>query len=194
MPYFCVQVVAGTPLHCPAPKEGGGEDADEEAAATPLGSILSLAFSPEGDLYIAETDSRRIHAIRLITPSGFILDFAGRQAQPRCDCPPKQTFYNLTTPQNCECVKPPKPPSRDFMVSSNAQFAAISAMTVSPDGVLHVADQGSLQILSLMHYLPSPDDLGEYRIPYPATGEIYTFNRLENFNFTSQKYMPIFDF
>lgn len=174
---MCVKVVAGTPLHCPAPKEGGGEDADEEAAATPLGSILSLAFSPEGDLYIAETDSRRVHAIRLITPSGFIMDFAGRQAQPRCDCPRKQAYYNVT----CECVNPPKPPSRDFMVSSNAQFDAISAMTVSPDGVLHVADQGSLHILSLMHYLPSPDEFGEYHIPYPATGEIYTFNRFVSF-------------
>jgi len=169
--------VAGTPLHCPAPKEDEGEDADEEAAATPLGSILSLAFSPEGDLYIAETDSRRVHAIRFITPSGLIMDFAGRQAQPRCDCPPKQAFYNVT----CECAPTPKPPpgaSREFMVSSNAQFEAISAMTVSPDGVLHVADQGSLLILSLQHYLPSPDDQVEYQIPYPATGEIYVFNRL----------------
>ncbi|XP_059486301.1 teneurin-a isoform X2 [Neocloeon triangulifer] len=171
-----VKVVAGTPLHCPAAKEQVAEDADEEATATPLGSILSIAFSPEGDLYIAETDSRRVNAIRLIDPSGRIMDFAGRQATPRCECPPKHAFYNVT----CECTPTPKAPpgaARDTVLSANAQFESISAMTVSPDGVLHVADRGSLHILSLMHYLPTADTNGDFHIPYPTSNEIYSFNR-----------------
>lgn len=36
---------------------------------------------------------------------------------------------------------------------------------------------GSLHILALQHYLPSHDENGEFHIPYPATGEIYVFNR-----------------
>jgi hypothetical protein len=49
------------------------------------------------------------------------------------------------------------------MLSSNAQFTSISALTVSPDGVLNVADQGSLHILALEHYLPTHDENGEFR-------------------------------
>jgi hypothetical protein len=53
------------------------------------------------------------------------------------------------------------------MLSSNAQFTFISAVTVSPDGVLNVADQGSLHILALEHYLPTPDENGEFRcVPF----------------------------
>jgi hypothetical protein len=53
------------------------------------------------------------------------------------------------------------------MLSSNAQFTFISALTVSPDGVLNVADQGSLHILALEHYLPTPDENGEFRcVPF----------------------------
>jgi teneurin len=54
---------------------------------------------------------------------------------------------------------------------------AISAMAVTQDNVLNVADKTSLQILSLQHYLPSPDRSTEYHIPYPSCNEIYVFNR-----------------
>ena len=180
-----VKVVAGTPLHCPLPRveESPTVEApsEKEATSTVLGSILSLAFSPIGDLYIAETDSRKVNAVRVIDPSGRISDFAGRQATPRCECPPnKGVFYNTT----CSCPTPHAAPATtpvtaatETMLSSSAQFDSISAMAVSPDGVLHVADQGSLHILSLQHYLPSPDENGDYQIPYPPTREIYTFNR-----------------
>jgi hypothetical protein len=53
--------------------------------------------------------------------------------------------------------------SKETMLSSNAQFTFISALTVSPDGILNVADQGSLHILALEHYLPTPDENGEFR-------------------------------
>ncbi|KAF4518759.1 hypothetical protein B566_EDAN006163 [Ephemera danica] len=182
-----VKVVAGTPLHCPLPRTGTEErdmemSNEEEATSTVLGSILSLSFSPIGDLYIAETDSRKVNAIRVIDPSGRISDFAGRQATPRCECPQQKgnNFFNTT----CSCptahstvAAAPSTAATETMLSSNAQFDSISAMAVSPDGVLHVADQGSLHILSLQHYLPSPDENGDYQIPYPPTREIYTFNR-----------------
>lgn len=63
------------------------------------------------------------------------------------------------------------------MSSTNTRFAAISALAVTQDNVLNVADQGSLQILSLQHYLPPHDKNSEYQIPYPPSNEIYIFNR-----------------
>jgi teneurin len=65
----------------------------------------------------------------------------------------------------------------ETLLSSNAKFQTISSLTVSPSGVLHVADQGSLHILALQHYLPSHDENGEFHIPYPPAGEVYVFNR-----------------
>lgn len=36
---------------------------------------------------------------------------------------------------------------------------------------------GSLHILALKHYLPTHDENGEFRIPYPPTSEVFVFNR-----------------
>ncbi|XP_037027391.1 teneurin-a isoform X8 [Bradysia coprophila] len=65
----------------------------------------------------------------------------------------------------------------ETLLSSNAKFQAISAIAVTQDGVINVADQGSLHILALQHYLPSHDENGEFHIPYPPTSEVYVFNR-----------------
>jgi len=76
------------------------------------------------------------------------------------------------------CVCTPTKINIDETVSStNTRFSAISALAVTQDNVLNVADQGSLQILSLQHYLPSHDKNSEYQIPYPPSNEIYIFNR-----------------
>lgn len=76
------------------------------------------------------------------------------------------------------CVCTPTKIGIDETVSStNTRFSAISALAVTQDNVLNVADQGSLQILALQHYLPSHDKNSEYQIPYPPSNEIYIFNR-----------------
>lgn len=85
---------------------------------------------------------------------------------------------NQELPPACLCGASDETTSNaETLLSSNARFQAISALTVSPGGVLHVADQGSLHILALEHYLPTHDENGEFRIPYPAAGEVYVFNR-----------------
>jgi teneurin len=76
------------------------------------------------------------------------------------------------------CVCTPTKIGIDETVSStNTRFSLISALAVTQDNVLNVADQGSLQILALQHYLPSHDKNSEYQIPYPPTNEVYIFNR-----------------
>ena len=49
-------VVAGRPLHCPLPRR-----TSDLATETTLIEPQSLAFAPNGDLYIAESDSQRIN-------------------------------------------------------------------------------------------------------------------------------------
>jgi hypothetical protein len=98
-----------------------------------------------------------------------------------CDCSSNATGSSTGTGGSCLCgalgsssatpedvIAPDhsSASSKETMLSSNAQFISISALTVSPDGVLNVADQGSLHILALEHYLPTHDENGEFRYVY----------------------------
>ena len=70
------------------------------------------------------------------------------------------------------CVKP------DQSKEACTVPGAISALAVSPDGAVHLADKQLLQILSLEYVSPQPDPLsGEYSIGWPALGEVLVFNR-----------------
>lgn len=176
-----IKVVAGTPLHCHREDNNTRPTNDKI-----LGTVLALTFAPNGDLYIAESDTHSVYYIRLIDTSGKIVHFAGKlqdKSKKNCEC-----AYNITTaspnersqelPPACLCGSTDETTSNaETLLSSNARFQAISALSVSPGGVLHVADQGSLHILSLEHYLPTHDENGEFRIPYPPAGEVYVFNR-----------------
>lgn len=70
---------------------------------------------------------------------------------------------SFSTPEDVTASDHNSASSKETMLSSNAQFTSISSLTVSPDGVLNVADQGSLHILALEHYLPIHDENGEFR-------------------------------
>lgn len=187
-----VRVVAGTPLHCTSSANSvdlSGPNGQKVAlngsvsSAGPnklkldevLGSVLAIAFSPAGELYIAARDSHRVNSIRVVDSAGRMSHFAGQQRErAQCEC-------NATTPSsgeadnNCGCGD--ESSSSETLLSSNAKFTSISALTVSPDGVLHVADQGSLHILALQPYLPDHDESGEFNIPFPPSNEVYVFNR-----------------
>ncbi|XP_075213771.1 teneurin-a transmembrane protein [Lycorma delicatula] len=184
-----VKVVAGTPLHCHTHKgdqseattepetqnsqQLGSEDTSR-ATSTALGSVLALAFSPNGQLFIADSDSRKVNAIRVVDSAGRMSDFAGRgqtNDKRECDC------MTNSTSVPCACWTDSSVNSRETLLSTTARFSSISALAVSPDGVVNVADEGSLHILSLEHYLATHDENGEFRIPYTATGEEYVFNR-----------------
>lgn len=69
-----IKVVAGTPLHCNA-----NGDNKNQTSQQVLGTVLALAFSPNGYLYVADSDSRRINSIRVIDTAGSMKSIAGRQ-------------------------------------------------------------------------------------------------------------------
>uniref|UniRef100_A0A1I8NSP3 Uncharacterized protein n=1 Tax=Stomoxys calcitrans TaxID=35570 RepID=A0A1I8NSP3_STOCA len=77
-----IRVVAGTPLHC----NNNGQDKTNKTTDNVLGTVLAMAFSPFGDLYIADSDSRRVNSIRVVDTSGNMRYFAGKQENAGKDC------------------------------------------------------------------------------------------------------------
>ncbi|XP_048481184.1 teneurin-m isoform X4 [Plutella xylostella] len=151
-----VKVIAGRPLHCPSPLTG--YDMELATYAT-LVMPQSIAFGAAGDLYVAESDSQRINRVRLITTDGKISLYAG--AESKCNC----------LERGCDCFE------ADHFLASNSKFNTISAVTVSPDGIMHIADQANYRIRSVMASIPDASGAREYEIYSPDTQETYIFNR-----------------
>ncbi|XP_022829048.1 teneurin-m isoform X3 [Spodoptera litura] len=151
-----VKVIAGRPLHCPSPMTG--IDVELATYAT-LVMPQSIAFGSAGDLYVAESDSQRINRVRLITTDGKISLYAG--AESKCNC----------LERGCDCFE------ADHFLASNSKFNTISAVIVSPDGIVHIADQANYRIRSVMASIPDASGAREYEIYSPDTQEIYIFNR-----------------
>lgn len=151
-----VKVIAGRPLHCPSPLTG--YDMELATYAT-LVMPQSIAFGAAGDLYVAESDSQRINRVRLITTDGKISLYAG--AESKCNC----------LERSCDCFE------ADHFLASNSKFNTISDVVVSPDGIVHIADQANYRIRSVMASIPDASGAREYEIYSPDTQEIYIFNR-----------------
>ena len=65
-------MVAGRPLHC-APVGGHRSQqsfSNDWATSTNLIQPQSIAFAPNGDLYVAESDSQRINRVRMVATNG----------------------------------------------------------------------------------------------------------------------------
>lgn len=165
-PDMKIKVVAGSPLHCRAnnppsdatDKNEHGNTTAIEKSNNILGTVLSLSFAPTGELYIAEADSRRVNLIKVVDTAGKITIFAGKQQDKikdiLCEC--NSSSSTTSNPQlnrngdqinvNCPCMAnifvEETTSNAETLLSSNAKFQAISALSVSPDGVLNVADQG----------------------------------------------------
>ncbi|XP_074109179.1 teneurin transmembrane protein Ten-m isoform X3 [Cotesia typhae] len=150
-----VKVVAGRPLHCASASMSDTELATHATLVMPQ----SIAFGPSGSLYIAESDSQRINRVRVILTDGKIGPFAG--AESKCNC----------LERGCDCFE------ADHYLASTSKFNTISAVAVSPDGVVHIGDQANYRIRSVMASIPDASGAREYEIYSPDTQEIYVFNR-----------------
>ncbi|GIY16543.1 teneurin-m [Caerostris extrusa] len=138
-----LKVVAGRPLQCASQM---AKDKVEISPEIYLESPQSIAFAPNGDLYIAESDSQMINRVRVIGSDGRIQHFAGAESD--CNC----------MDQNCECF------DEEHFLAFTSKLNSISAIAVTPDGNLHISDQGNLRIRSITSSLPVPNEAHEYEI------------------------------
>lgn len=151
-----IRVIAGRPLHCATVTTP--YDTDLAIHAT-LVMPQSLAFAPNGDLYVAESDRQRINRIRVIGTDGKISAYAG--AESKCSC----------LDRGCDCFE------ADHYLATSSKFNIISALAVTPDGHVHIADQANYRIRSVISSLPEAGASKEYEIYAPSAQEIYVFNR-----------------
>uniref|UniRef100_A0A146KU89 Tenascin-like protein n=4 Tax=Lygus hesperus TaxID=30085 RepID=A0A146KU89_LYGHE len=149
-----IKVMAGRPLHCQA----RGVDSESATQAT-LVMPQSIAFSATGDLYIAESDSQRINRVRVVGTDGRISHYAG--AESKCNC----------LDRGCDCFE------QDHFLASTSKFNTISSVIVSPDGILHIADQANYRIRSVIASIPEASHSREYEVYSSETQELYIFNR-----------------
>lgn len=158
-----VKVIAGRPLHCASPNVG--YDIELATHAT-LVMPQSIAFSSSGELFVAESDSQRINRVRVISTDGKISPYAGIES--KCNC----------LERGCDCYE------ADHFLATNSKFNTISAVTVSPNGHVHIGDQANYRIRSVMASIPDASTTREYEIYSPETQEIYIFNRFGQHIFT----------
>lgn len=71
-----IKVVAGSPLHC---SKAANADNKNQTGENVLGTVLAIAFSPSGALYVADSDSRRVNSVRFVDTAGNMKTFSGRQ-------------------------------------------------------------------------------------------------------------------
>ncbi|XP_026805650.1 teneurin-m isoform X3 [Rhopalosiphum maidis] len=154
-----LKVIAGRPMHCPPVGRIGLNTDQELAIQTALVMPQSIAFAPNGNMYVAESDSQRTNRIRVISTEGKISRFAGTES--KCNC----------LDRGCDCYE------EDHYLAATAKFNTISSITISPDGVIHVADQANYRIRSIMSRSPEATATREYEVYSPTTQELYVFNR-----------------
>lgn len=161
-----IKVVAGQPSHCRSTASEGKPVANISNSTvndfredSNLGTILAIAFAPSGILYIAESDSKKTNTIKAVDPSGKVTHFAGKlqenMKELSCECNSSLSSTVATNGNSkiedgagCPCrlsvaAGDEPPTSTETLLSSNAKFQTISALAVTPDGVLNVADQGT---------------------------------------------------
>ena len=153
---YRVRLMAGKPLQCTSRWQ---RTPPEQAAQTTLVSPQSLAFSPGGDLLVAESDSQRVNRVRVIQTDGSIQPLAG--GEPKCNC----------REEDCRCF------DEEHVLASDALLGGISALAVTPDGAVHISDQANYRIRTVSAPLPAADQRGSYHIHAPDAGHTYIFNR-----------------
>ncbi|XP_075677439.1 teneurin transmembrane protein Ten-m isoform X1 [Dermatophagoides pteronyssinus] len=168
-----IVIVAGRPSHCPSyihhrHQTNESEDKKElsdskEPLATQvfLETPQAITFGPNGDLYIAESDSQNTNRVRVVSVSDQrISRFAG--ADINCSC----------MDISCKCFSP------DDLLAVNVHLSTISSITVTPDGKVHISDQENLRVRTVYSPLPQQNpSTGEYEIVWPETHEVFVFNR-----------------
>ena len=151
-----LKVVAGRPLHCSRPRSSFFTNF---ASYTTLSSPQAITFSPAGELYIGESDSRRINRVSVVGTDGRIGLFAGKDS--KCNC----------QESSCNCF------NANNNLAVHSQFRFISGLASTPDGSLHICDQTNYRIRTIKNQIPRINAAQQYEVHSPETRETYVFNR-----------------
>jgi len=138
-----VLVVAGRLLHCPLRQADSGlvfsaaDDVDCVSGCPAVDAVLHspqhLAFAPDGQLYVVESGAD-VSRVRSVDTDGLIRAYVGSDASGEvpqsadCDCRGR--------PSPCTCYD-----DRE-QLATRMKLATPTAVTVTPDDVVHVADMG----------------------------------------------------
>ncbi len=153
-----IKIVAGRPLHCPPPAASTqSPSSQDDPQSSGLLEPQSISFSANGELYIAESDGKRINRVRRLVHNTIEI-IAGTTA---CNC----------MDPGCNCYDP------DSYLASSTPFSAISSLAVSPDGKIYVADEGNLRIRAIASQMPTKEEDEVFEVPDPGSQELYIFNR-----------------
>lgn len=179
-------VVAGRPLHCPPKNPNINPLLTEDQTGPRLANDVVLeapqhiTFAQNGYLYITESDGKYINRIREVSTDGTISHYAGDK--PKCSCQDLE----------CKCYDPKEALATKMLLHSP------TAITVTPDNVLHVSDMGNLRIHSIVATLPERNQFGMFEVLYPQTQELYIFNRfgqhISTKNIITDQYMYNFTY
>jgi len=172
-------VVAGRLLHCPLRHADagllGGADADCVSGCAAVDAVLQspqhVAFGPDGQLYVVESGAA-VARVRAVDTDGLIRTYVG--ADDRAD--------GGGGGGDCECEQASCVCHHDEHVderlATRMTLASPTAVTVTPDDVVHVADMASLRVYSVVPPLPAADRrTGRYLVLDASAGQTYTFNR-----------------
>jgi len=142
-----VILVAGRSTLCPPINASADEAASgSRAVDSVLEHVENLAFSPDGDLYLVESDGEGIRRVRFVDTAGRLRHYAGTQ----CPCPP-------TAAGRCACP---------------GTVGVPAAVALTPDGVVHVADTGRACVHSAVGAEPDVDRYGQMTIVDAAARQV----------------------
>jgi len=154
-----VIVAAGQPPHCSL--MNNSSSSTSSSSVSPSGKSLSavdgrlehaqnFAFSPDGEMYLVESNAADVNRVRVVDSAGRLRHYIGSQ----CDCHRQP---------NCRC--------------NISLLSTPSAVSVTPDGIVHIADTGTACVHSAVTAEPVPDRSGQYEVVYGPQNEVYVFNR-----------------
>ena len=121
--------------------------------------VRSVAVSEIGDVFIAETDEKKLNQIRKFSTGEKVLKLVAGVGS-NCDCDPK----------HCPCD------DAGPVLGPEGHLHSPVSIAIGPDGKIYVADLGNNRLKILKFGLPELK-MRTYEVRNPVRNEIFLFNR-----------------
>ncbi|XP_035700318.1 teneurin-3-like [Branchiostoma floridae] len=174
------QVIAGQQAFRPPEAGLNMEDTNARALNSRLVNPQGIAISQDGNILIAETDFQSLHRVRLLDPDGGIQLVVGKPSD--CDC--RQS--------SCDCFE------QDGRLAAHSKLHTPTALTVTPDGTLYIADQGNYRIRKMRAHISQGLTGGHFIIPGTNPNQAYIFDftgqHIQTVDVTNNRVLHEFDY